>query len=149
MKTSMLFLFVFCWMFFASTVSAQPALQTTSVRCTDGSYPVTVAINEVFAGAGNGEVLALVTSQRIRIFGWYLQSTVDTTFRLTYGTGADCVTGTTNLTGNFSPFTSINRPFAHPTLAAPLVVSAVSQALCFNAGAACTISGWISACQEP
>ncbi len=136
-------------MLFPSLLLAQPAFQASSVRCADGSYPLTVAVSEVFAGAANGEVLPLLTGARIRIFGWSLQSTVDTTMRITFGTGTDCATGTTNVTGNTSPFSTVSRPFSHPTLPSPLIVPTISQALCLNAGAACTISGWMSVCQEP
>lgn len=147
MKHMILTLMVF-WLLVAQAW-AQPMQQTATIRCADGSYPTTVAITEVFAGAGHGEVLALVTGSRIRIWGWRLQSTVDTTMRFTRGTGTDCATGTADVTGDTSPFTSVNRPFDNPTLSAPIVMGTVSNALCIRAGAAATISGWLLVCQEP
>jgi hypothetical protein len=123
---------------------AQPVVNT-SVRCEDGAFAITAPITEVFAGAGNNEIVALAPLSRIQVHRWQLQSTADIQLKFITGTGTDCATGETDLTGRMDIFSTVNRTVDSLTLSPPMTLP-VAKALCLDASGAATITGAVTYC---
>lgn len=81
--------------------------------------------------------------QRIIILNWNVIASGTTTFQLVYGTGSNCGTGTTELTGPYA-LTAQNglaTGSIGPQLIVPPTASGSGQALCMNVGSAAQVSG--------
>lgn len=75
--------------------------------------------------AGTTQLVPLVTGKAIYICGWDVSAAAGSTVQFAYGTGANCGTGTTNITPAFTPTnTNDSSPFFRGLLV-PL-----SNALC-------------------
>jgi hypothetical protein len=84
-----------------------------------------------FSGTGNAQLIAASASNRILICHYDVAFASAVDFKLTYGTGANCVTGTTDLTGLKKSIVTDAQDYGPFS---PLVVPA-SQALCGNSSA--------------
>jgi hypothetical protein len=133
----------------ATAASAQPVTSGagTSVRCADGTFPITAPVSEVFGGAANNEIVALTASKEIRLYRWILQSTADVQLKFVQGTGTDCATSEIAVTNRIDPFSTVNRPVDSEHLVTPIIAPA-GKALCLDASGAATITGYISYCVD-
>ena len=87
-----------------------------------------VAIN--VTGAGNTQIVAASGATTVTICGLILTSATAISAKLTYGTGANCVTGPADLTGTYQALTALVLNFPASSIATP-----ASQAVCLNLGA--------------
>lgn len=95
------------------------------------------------AASGSLQVVALSASKIIRICSIALSSDTATNITLQNGTGANCGTGTTSLSGAFQNVLSLVIPFgADSALRVP-----VSNAFCINSSVAATIGGVVTYAQ--
>lgn len=130
----------------ATAASGQPVASST-VRCSDGTLPLTAAVSEVFAGAANNEIVALSAGKEVRLYRWVLQSTADIQLKFVQGTGTDCATAEVALTNRIDPFSTVNRPVDSEHLLTPIVAPA-GKALCLDSSGAATITGYVTYCLD-
>ena len=80
---------------------------------------------------------------RIIITTWNIIAANTTTFQLVYGTGSNCGTGTTALTGPYPLAAQVGLAVGSvgPQLVVPLTAAGLGQALCINVGSAVQVSG--------
>lgn len=92
------------------------------------------------AASGTLEIVALTSSQIIRICHVSLSSTVATNITLVYGTGSNCGTGTTSISGAYQGVTTLALDFrigAEPRTAA-------SNAFCITSSVSATVGGMVT-----
>lgn len=83
-------------------------------------------------GTGNTQIIAGAVNQNIRICHISLSGDATADVKLTRGTGSNCATGTTDVTGTYQDVTALALDFASPS---PLLVAGTSTALCVNLSA--------------
>lgn len=124
------------------------AAHATSDPCTSGTFQKQSVA--VFAGAASTtQQVALQTGLSIYVCGYQLsQIATAGTVQWVYGTGANCVTGTTNLTGAMG--VTASQPFTYGTGGATVMKTPQSQELCITAtGTGGTVSGIVTFIQQP
>ncbi len=92
------------------------------------------------AASGTLEIVALTSTQIIRICHISLSSTVATNVTLVYGTGTNCGTGTTSISGAYQNVTTLALDFrigAEPRTAA-------SNAFCVTSSVSATVGGMVT-----
>lgn len=99
------------------------------------SAPITFS-----AASGTLEIVALTSLQTIRICHISLSSTVATNITLVYGTGTNCGTGTTSLSGAYQQVTSMALDFGATGALRP----AVSNAFCVTSSVSATVGGLVT-----
>lgn len=137
---------ILCTFVLAHEVWAQPIVRP-SIRCEDGTLPITQPVSAVFAGAGNSEIVPLDATKSIRIFRWILQSTADVQLKFVQGTGTNCGTGEVTVVNRIDPFSLVNRPVDSEELDKP-IIAPIGKALCLDSSAAATMSGYVTYCIE-
>ena len=124
------------WMF--APTQAQQSVQGETISRCGTAIPTTVVINT--ASAGNVELVALSSGKRVYVCGFTLDNdTATTALQFIYGTGTACATGETDITGAMT-VASLTVPSAYATQ----FVTAASQALCIELGAATQVNGWLT-----
>lgn len=93
------------------------------------------------AASGSIQVVALSASKTIRICHISISANTATNLTLQYGTGSNCATGTTSLSGAYNNVTALALDL-FGTLRVP-----ASQALCINSSASITAGGLITYAQ--
>jgi len=97
------------------------------------SAPITFS-----AASGSVQIVALASSQIIRVCHLSISSSAATNFTIQYGTGSACGTGTNSLSGAYNNVTTLALDFAG-TLRTP-----ASQALCIVSSASVTAGGVVT-----
>jgi hypothetical protein len=110
-----------------------PLYTTPSTACT-----LSAIIELAPAGIGNQQIIALTALKSIRVCNISFASSAAADVKLTQGTGANCATGTANLTGTYRNVLSASIG----TQLDPLT-TASAQALCLNSSAGVNIGGVI------
>lgn len=128
--------------------TANIAVQGVASPSASGPAPVssatdTVAVN--MSTATTTQIVALSSGQKIYVSGGAIVSSGTNTITLKYGTGANCGTGTTSLTGPMA-FTAQTGVGFNSGFGASVVVPA-GNALCITTSAAVQLSGWMSYAQ--
>jgi hypothetical protein len=108
------------------------------VAMTQASASVPIGIST----ATTTQLVALASGQVIHVTSWDVVAGGTGTFRLVYGTGTNCGTGTTNLTGAY-PFIA-NAGIAKGTGLGPVLTVPAGNALCAVTTAAVTMDGSLS-----
>lgn len=94
------------------------------------------------SSATTSELVALVSGQRIYITAWDFIASAVGTIKLVYGTGTNCGTGTTDLTGNYTITTS--TVFTKGNGLGPVLIVPASNALCYTSASTAALQGTIS-----
>ena len=124
---------------FPKAVQTQVAATTPPISC---NQSVVISMS----AATTAQLVALVAGQRIHVCGFVLQGAAVTTIKFVSGTGANCGTGTADLTGPFAfnttpstvPFGSgVGRAFSTP----------IGAALCATNSQAAQVQGVASFAQ--
>lgn len=126
---------------------AIPALG--QVICPDGSLVKTAKI-ATGAVSGSKQAVALTAGKKIAIYGFTLVSNTSAiNIKFVEGTGSDCATGATDLTGVMFQATA-NVAFTSPAtmLQAPLITNVVGDALCTNTSGSATVTGELRYCNS-
>ncbi len=89
---------------------------------------------------GNVQIIAASGGTQIRICKMTLTTAASVGVQLTQGTGANCGTGTANLSGLYQNASSIAEDFAADQ---SVLISTVSQAVCLNLAAGTRTTGQI------
>ena len=92
------------------------------------------------AGAGTLEIVALAAGDSIRVCHFSIGYSGATNSTLVYGTGANCVVGTTAVTGAYTNILALALDFEGRSL----VTVPVANALCLTTSAAVTGGGFIT-----
>jgi len=103
--------------------------------------PINCPSSVVVSGntAATAELVPLVAGKRVRVCGFVLTGAAATTVTLKTGTGANCGSGTTNLTGAMGFGTTTFVTYSGGV--APVLSTPVSQALCWTNSATQQVSG--------
>src|SRR6185369_1952123 len=100
-----------------------------------------VAISAV--GATTSQIIALSAGKKIVVTGWAISASVAGTFKCVYGTGTNCATGTTSLTGAFN--LAANGFAASPGSPSPQFSVPAGNALCLiGTGTSQSLNGYVS-----
>lgn len=108
---------------------------------TQGS--TTAAIN--VSTATTTQLVALASSQQIRVTGLTVVAGGTGNITFVYGTGSNCGTGTTSLSGAIPLVANVG--FTMGAGLGPVLIVPASQALCITTSAAVQMSGWITYAQ--
>lgn len=111
------------------------AVGVTNPIYTSGPCTLSAAIS--VSAAGSTQIVALTAAQSIRICHVSLSMQAPVDIKLVQGTGANCVTGPTDITGVYSTVLALGLDSSSP------IVATVANALCINLGAAVTGGGLI------
>jgi len=103
---------------------------------TIGTLPTAISVS----ASGLTQIVALSASKSIRISHLSVAFASGVDFQLEYGTGSNCGSGTTALTGVYKNI--VTYAYDSPGIGDPLIVPA-SQALCINLGASVTGGGLV------
>jgi hypothetical protein len=130
-------------------VLAALAAAPASAQITIGAGPNfgcnnNVAVNVSSSGAT--QLVALVSGKTIYICSFVLVAAGTVTAKFQYGTGSNCVTGTTDMTGAMS-FTT-NSGASEGSGVGILMQTAASNALCLTLGGAVGVQGQVSYAQQ-
>ena len=126
-------------------VSAIGGLQPVIARCDDPAKVESVPIDD--AGSGWAELVALVSNERIYVCGFNFASSGTVNVKLGYGTGTNCGTGTTDLTGAYPATAQWGMVIPNTGLGIQLK-TALSNALCINLSGAVGVFGFVTYVQE-
>jgi hypothetical protein len=131
-------------------VFAQPgaSAHASTDPCQSGTFPKTSAA--VFAGAATTtQQVALSLGQSIYVCGYQLSQVATAgTVQWVYGTGVNCGTGTTTLTGAMG--VTASQPFSYGVGDATIMKAPTGQELCITTtGAGGTVSGIVTFIQAP
>lgn len=102
-----------------------------------------VAIN--VSTATTTQLVALASSQQIRVTGLTVVAGGTGNITFVYGTGSNCGTGTTSLSGAIPLVANVG--FTMGAGLGPVLIVPASQALCITTSAAVQMSGWITYAQ--
>lgn len=119
----------------------KPCYSTGQNNCVPAVAASNAAIIAVSSNT-TSELVALVAGKRIYVTSWDLISSAAGTFKFVYGTGTNCGTGTTDLTGTYTVGTS--TVFTKGNGLGMLLVVPVSNALCYTSGASIAAQGTVS-----
>jgi hypothetical protein len=110
-----------------------PALGDATGKLLTGAYPLTAAIS--LSTSGLSQIIAASSGKTLTISHYSVGFASATNFQLEYGTGTNCGTGTTALTGIYQSIVSIaiDVPFIVPS----------GNALCVNLGSSVNGGGVI------
>lgn len=153
MKTRLL-LFCFVVLALPLTAHAQAPLPT-DVKTVNGVAPIPAVCGDerkyillpiTDATSGNIQQRALSSTQVIYICGGMLWSSGTVSVKWTYGTGANCVTGTADMTGAV-PMTA-QTGYAITNAGYANLFTLASNALCLNLSANISVTGWIVIVQQ-
>lgn len=134
-----------------SSASAQLPVQIPSApswsiteRCYDTSKATSVIIST--ATAGDLELVSATASQIVYVCGWNFISSGTNTIRFIYGTGSNCATGQTGLTGIYAVTAQVGM--AIPNTGAIQTKTPASNALCIEIGSSVQVSGMLTYVKE-
>lgn len=96
-----------------------------------------VAVNFTAAGAGATQIIAGDSTARIRLCHFTATPSTATSVQLQQGTGANCATGTGNLTGAYANVATMALDFGWWSA----LLSDYGSNVCVNVGAATTVTG--------
>lgn len=122
----------------------RPCYTTGQNNCVPGVAASNAAIIAISSNT-TSELVALATGKRIYVTSWDLISSVAGTVKFVYGTGTNCGTGTTDLTGTYTFGTS--TVFTKGNGLGMLLVVPVSNALCYTSGGSIAAQGTVSYAQ--
>jgi hypothetical protein len=113
--------------------SLLPALGDSTGKILNGAYPTIAAVS--LSSSGLTQIIAASSGNTTTIAHYSISFASSVSFQLEYGTGTNCGTGTTAITGVYQPLTAIaiDVPFQVPA----------SKAVCANLGAGVTGGGSI------
>jgi hypothetical protein len=94
------------------------------------------------SGTGDTQVIAASGSTVIRVCRISLTTSANTNVQVDYGTGSNCATGKTHLTGIYSSIATFSEPSNNAYWTLP-----ASKALCISQSAASTTGGTVSYAQ--
>jgi hypothetical protein len=152
------------WVETGAGTAGTPATGVGTVQGISGGVPLPVAVfgNSLgvtkalacdnFAGvnvsaAGETQIIALAAGEIIHVCGYQLQASgASTGFQFAQGTGTNCGTGTTGLTGSYSAGTSGGPlTFTYGGGLGNVLFTSVGNALCINAtGASVLVTGVVT-----
>lgn len=119
-------------------------LRTVSSRCSDDSKVQSAEITS--ATSGNLQIIALSASQVIYICGWDVIASGTVNVQLVYGTGTNCGTGETNITGVYQ--LTAQAGLARANGGAVQAKTAASNALCIELSGAVQVDGLLTYVKE-
>lgn len=119
----------------------KPCYTTGQSNCVPAVAASNAAIIAISSNT-TSELVALSTGKRIYVTSWDLVSSVAGTFKLVYGTGTNCGTGTADLTGTYTFGTS--TVFTKGNGLGMLLVVPASNALCYTSAASIAAQGTLS-----
>lgn len=125
---------------FAQTMN-RPCHTSNGTNCIP-EFGAALSIKIDSAAATTTELIALTAGQRIYITSWDVMAAGTTNVKLVYGTGTNCGTGTTDLTGAYPLIAQagISKGSGLGAILFPLV----SNAVCISNSGAIQISGSLS-----
>lgn len=104
-----------------------------SIIQADGSVPIAMTT------AATTQLVALTSGQKIYITAWDATAAGTTNFKLVTGTGTNCGTGQSDLTGNYNWIAQAG--IAKGSGLGPVIVAPTGQAVCGTNSAGVTVSG--------
>jgi len=120
-----------------------PVLSSSTPVEGDFNCTQSAPISFTAGGAGSTQIVALGTSQVIRVCHVSFAGTVAVNAKLVYGTGANCVTAPADVTGPYQNVLSLALDFG----SAGALRTPAGQALCLNVSGAVTVGGVVSYAQ--
>jgi hypothetical protein len=124
-------------------------LNTTAVQTLYNGSGQTKAINcpnqaaLTVSASGNTQIVALSGTTNIYLCHMDFAASAASNFSLTYGTGSNCGTGTTTLTGVYQNVVTYSSPW---DAVGPIIVPA-GKALCINFVGTVTAGGFVTYAQ--
>lgn len=119
----------------------KPCYTTGQSNCVQAVAASNAAIMAISSNT-TAQLVALVAGKRIYVTSWDLISSAAGTFKFVYGTGTNCGTGTTDLTGTYTFGTS--TVFTKGNGMGMLLVVPVSNALCYTSASSIAAQGTVS-----
>ncbi len=124
---------------------AQPLARLCNTSNGTNCIPQFAASNSAkisVAAAATTEILPLVTGTRIYITSWNVMASNTNNVKLVYGTGTNCGTGTTDLTGAYPLIAQAGIAIGNGVGA--ILFAPVSNAICLTASGSSLVAGSIS-----
>lgn len=119
-----------------------------SVALAQSPFPTVVSTNSVaisISTATTTQLVALATGKAIAVTSFNVIAADSGSFQLVYGTGSNCGTGTTAVTGNYSLVAQAGLSIGDGV--APILILPPGKALCATTSAAVGMAGSISYAQ--